>query len=67
MAAAGTGVPPGSDNGGRLVPGGQVSPRHQADGDTQAPVVKAPTEKIGRNEPCWCGSGKKYKLCHGAA
>jgi preprotein translocase subunit SecA len=20
----------------------------------------------GRNEPCWCGSGKKYKLCHGA-
>jgi len=21
--------------------------------------------KIGRNEPCWCGSGKKYKQCHG--
>jgi preprotein translocase subunit SecA len=21
--------------------------------------------KIGRNEPCWCGSGKKYKRCHG--
>ncbi len=21
--------------------------------------------KIGRNEPCWCGSGKKYKHCHG--
>ncbi|MCL2632287.1 MAG: SEC-C metal-binding domain-containing protein [Coriobacteriia bacterium] len=20
---------------------------------------------LGRNEPCWCGSGKKYKLCHG--
>lgn len=20
--------------------------------------------KIGRNEPCWCGSGKKYKMCH---
>ena len=19
----------------------------------------------GRNEPCYCGSGKKYKLCHG--
>ena len=19
--------------------------------------------KIGRNDPCWCGSGKKYKLC----
>ncbi len=21
-------------------------------------------EKIGRNDPCWCGSGKKYKTCH---
>jgi preprotein translocase subunit SecA len=22
--------------------------------------------KIGRNDPCWCGSGKKFKKCHGA-
>jgi methionyl aminopeptidase len=22
------------------------------------------SEKIGRNDPCWCGSGKKYKKCH---
>ncbi|MEI7994968.1 MAG: SEC-C metal-binding domain-containing protein, partial [Methylococcaceae bacterium] len=21
--------------------------------------------KVGRNDPCPCGSGKKYKLCHG--
>jgi preprotein translocase subunit SecA len=21
--------------------------------------------KMGRNERCWCGSGKKYKFCHG--
>ena len=28
--------------------------------------VVAETEKIGRNDPCWCGSGKKYKKCHGA-
>ena len=26
----------------------------------------APDPKLGRNEPCWCGSGKKYKKCHGA-
>jgi len=19
---------------------------------------------LGRNDPCWCGSGKKYKMCH---
>jgi preprotein translocase subunit SecA len=24
------------------------------------------SEQIGRNDPCWCGSGKKYKKCHGA-
>ena len=24
------------------------------------------TIKIGRNDPCWCGSGKKYKSCHAA-
>ncbi len=23
-------------------------------------------EKVGRNQPCWCGSGKKFKKCHGA-
>jgi preprotein translocase subunit SecA len=30
------------------------------------PVVKSEQESIGRNDPCWCGSGKKYKRCHGA-
>jgi preprotein translocase subunit SecA len=34
------------------------------------PVVEqrrvAEVEQIGRNDPCWCGSGKKYKKCHGA-
>ena len=36
------------------------------DGETQAPIVKSDREKLGRNEPCWCGSGKKFKFCHGA-
>ena len=22
-------------------------------------------DKLGRNDPCWCGSGKKFKKCHG--
>jgi len=30
------------------------------------PVVKKSSEKIGRNDPCPCGSGKKYKKCCGA-
>ena len=29
-------------------------------------VVASPHEKLGRNDPCWCGSGKKFKKCHGA-
>jgi preprotein translocase subunit SecA len=35
---------------------------------TAAPrtVVASPNEKLGRNDPCWCGSGKKFKKCHGA-
>jgi preprotein translocase subunit SecA len=24
------------------------------------------SEQVGRNDPCWCGSGKKFKRCHGA-
>ena len=28
--------------------------------------VTSDRDKIGRNDPCWCGSGKKYKKCHGA-
>jgi preprotein translocase subunit SecA len=28
--------------------------------------VDNPDEQLGRNEPCWCGSGKKFKKCHGA-
>jgi preprotein translocase subunit SecA len=32
----------------------------------QETVVKEDKDKIGRNDPCWCGSGKKYKKCHGA-
>lgn len=33
--------------------------------EKQKPVVRKPSEKIGRNEPCPCGSGKKYKNCCG--
>jgi preprotein translocase subunit SecA len=43
------------------------TPAELADEDVvvaQKPMVR-PTRKIGRNEPCPCGSGKKYKHCHG--
>ena len=37
--------------------------QHAEEGTHQPFVRKDP--KIGRNEPCWCGSGKKFKQCHG--
>jgi hypothetical protein len=36
-------------------------------GITEKPQQVIRREKIGRNDPCPCGSGKKYKKCHGAA
>ena len=38
----------------------------QGPAENPATVVKSDRDKIGRNDPCWCGSGKKYKKCHGA-
>jgi preprotein translocase subunit SecA len=35
-------------------------------GGNPRPVVRSDHETIGRNDPCWCGSGKKFKKCHGA-
>jgi len=40
----------------------------QANSRTQAPAAPQPVKvekKVGRNDPCPCGSGKKYKNCHG--
>jgi len=34
------------------------------DGEDEKPVPVRVEKKPGRNEPCWCSSGKKYKKCH---
>ena len=34
-------------------------------GDASQPTQRRTGEKVGRNDPCPCGSGKKYKKCHG--
>ena len=46
-----------------------VGPRRESQGGVDAAVttVKRSTAKVGRNAPCPCGSGKKYKKCCGAA
>jgi len=55
LAMANRGPRPGSPS----APAGTGSPNGQ-------PAAGPPnTAKLGRNDPCWCGSGKKYKKCHG--
>ena len=56
--------PPGAGG-----PGGDSdSPFGAAATPPQGPQRPVRVEKTpGRNDPCWCGSGKKYKKCHGAA
>jgi len=36
----------------------------QSDDEHHQPFVRQ-EKKIGRNDPCYCGSGKKFKQCHG--
>jgi preprotein translocase subunit SecA len=45
----------------------QVTQPNAPDPNALVPIVKQQHEKVGRNDPCWCGSGKKFKFCHGAA
>jgi preprotein translocase subunit SecA len=47
-------------------PAAKQPPRVGGD-DAQIKTVRRDEPKVGRNEPCPCGSGKKYKKCHGAA
>ena len=44
-----------------VAPGATELPTH---GPAKKPLPKQ-GDKIGRNEPCWCGSGRKFKQCHG--
>jgi preprotein translocase subunit SecA len=47
-----------------------TQPQRVDPGQSGAPAPKTPAsagDKVGRNDPCPCGSGKKYKRCHGAA
>jgi preprotein translocase subunit SecA len=44
---------------------GPTPPRVGGD-DAPIKTVRREEPKIGRNDPCWCGSGKKFKKCHGA-
>lgn len=40
---------------------------HYVDGFTPKPETRVVGRKVGRNEPCPCGSGKKYKKCCGSS
>jgi preprotein translocase subunit SecA len=55
-------------NANEIAPGGTELPAHVTAGASTAPKAAspgAPHEKLGRNDPCWCGSKRKFKQCHG--
>jgi preprotein translocase subunit SecA len=45
----------------------QVNLRENRTEQAAVPAAKVNGRKVGRNDPCWCGSGLKFKRCHGAA
>jgi preprotein translocase subunit SecA len=45
---------------------GERKEAQHSPGSTTPSTVRRSTPKVGRNDPCPCGSGKKYKKCHGA-
>ncbi|MFL5755255.1 MAG: SEC-C metal-binding domain-containing protein, partial [Chloroflexota bacterium] len=50
----------------RPVTNGAGSATNGAAGADGVPMGHTPSgQRIGRNDPCWCGSGQKYKKCHG--
>jgi preprotein translocase subunit SecA len=49
-----------------LAAGARAAEPEVAKGGGVAPTQKRDHPKVGRNDPCPCGSGKKYKKCHGA-
>jgi preprotein translocase subunit SecA len=56
-------VPVGAAAGGR----GMDNLHENRPDQAALPAAKSNGKKIGRNDPCFCGSGKKYKKCHGVA
>ena len=49
----------------RHEPGMSASASGGSQPANRTPIVKTDLEKIGRNQPCPCKSGKKFKICHG--
>jgi preprotein translocase subunit SecA len=65
QAAMAQGTAPAAGAGAAAV-GAATAGGNGATSENPETVVKSDRDKIGRNDPCWCGSGKKYKKCHGA-
>jgi preprotein translocase subunit SecA len=66
-AAAGGGAAAGGQAKKRKVAGGRPGAKAGASAGAEAAgeTVRRERPKVGRNDPCPCGSGKKYKKCHG--
>ncbi|MHB8470596.1 MAG: SEC-C metal-binding domain-containing protein, partial [Gaiellaceae bacterium] len=58
------GAPPDLTPTSSSAPNGNL--QYESEATATATIAGSPNDKLGRNDPCWCGSGKKFKKCHGA-
>ncbi len=65
VTESGPGELDGSNGAGRAAKPQQRRAAPLGEATAAAVPAGAAAGKIGRNDPCWCGSGKKYKRCHG--
>jgi preprotein translocase subunit SecA len=64
--AADQGLEGALTNANQLAPGSTELPAHETSPASPTPTAAPKSrEKLGRNDPCWCGSKRKFKQCHG--
>jgi len=61
-----TAQPSAFSGGSTMARGGAPVPARTGGDDAKVKTVRRDVAKVGRNDPCPCGSGKKFKKCHGA-
>jgi preprotein translocase subunit SecA len=65
LSGGSQGAGPARSATGASATGGPPRPPRTGGDDAPVKTVRRDEPKIGRNDPCFCGSGKKYKKCHG--
>jgi preprotein translocase subunit SecA len=63
--AADEGLEGALTNADQMAPGATELPAHTTSSASTTSSAPKSHDKLGRNDPCWCGSKRKFKQCHG--